>query len=98
MEIANQQGLSVSLLQCKMVSPLPEAEIKEFLASVDQVIVAELNYSGQFNQMIRSKFLVQTISLTKAEGLPFYAEEIAAKIKASCGRRTSRGLLRWRGS
>ena len=64
-------------------SRLPEADIQEFLInSVDQIIVAELNYGGQFNQIFRVKFLLPTHSLTKCEGLPFYAEEIAAKIKA----------------
>ncbi len=80
--LAAKEGIYVAQLQVKMVAPLPEAEIKEFLSSVEQVIVAELNFSGQFNNMLRSKFLVPTISLSKCEGLPFYAEEILAKIKA----------------
>jgi len=82
MEMINKEGGSVALLQCKMVSPIPEADVKEFLASVETVVVAEINHSGQFNQMIRSKFLVPTISFTKCEGLPFYAEEVYAKLKA----------------
>jgi 2-oxoglutarate ferredoxin oxidoreductase subunit alpha len=81
MNLANKEGLSVALLQCKMVFPLPEADILEFLSSVEQVVVAELNYAGQFNQIIRSKFLIPTLALTKCEGLPFYAEEILAKLK-----------------
>jgi 2-oxoglutarate ferredoxin oxidoreductase subunit alpha len=80
-ELATAQGISVAQLQLKMIAPLPEAEIKEFIASVEQVVVAELNYTGQLNQMIRGAFLVPTISLTKCEGLPFYAEEILAKLK-----------------
>jgi len=81
-DLAAKAGIPVAHLQMKMVSPLPEADVKEFLNSVEQVIIAEINYSGQFNQMFRSHFLVPTISLTKCEGLPFYAEEILAKIKS----------------
>jgi len=81
-EMATQQGYSVAQLQLKMVYPLPEADIREFLNSVEEVVVAELNFGGQLNQILRSKFLIPTHSLTKCEGLPFYAEEIAAKIKA----------------
>ncbi len=81
-EMAAKEGISVAHLQVKMVYPLPEADIKEFLASVDQVIVAELNYSGQYNLLFRSRYLIPTIAMTKCEGLPFYAEEILAKIKA----------------
>jgi 2-oxoglutarate ferredoxin oxidoreductase subunit alpha len=81
-DLAAKAGIPVAHLQMKMAYPLPENDIREFLSSVEQVIVAEINYSGQFNQIFRSKFLVPTISFTKCEGLPFYAEEILAKIKS----------------
>jgi 2-oxoglutarate ferredoxin oxidoreductase subunit alpha len=90
MELAAKEGISAALLQVKMIFPIPEAEIREFIESVEQVIVAELNYGGQYNQIFRSKFLIDSISLTKCEGLPFYAEEVAAKLKAvASGQRTS---------
>jgi 2-oxoglutarate/2-oxoacid ferredoxin oxidoreductase subunit alpha len=75
----------VSLLQVKMVFPLPEADIKEFLDSVDIVVVAELNYQGQYNQIFRSKFLKETISLTKCQGLPFFAEDVLQKLREVSG-------------
>lgn len=81
LEMARQAGISAAQLQVKMVYPLPEADIREFLSTVDQVIIAELNFIGQFNYLFRSKFLINTVSFAKAEGLPFYAEEIFAKIK-----------------
>lgn len=80
-DMAAKAGIPVAHLQVKMVYPLPEADINEFLGSVEQVVIAELNFGGQFNQIFRSKFLVPTIPLLKCEGLPFYAEEILAKIK-----------------
>lgn len=85
MELANQEGLSVTQLQLKMVCPLPEADLRNFFDSVEQAIVAELNHSGQVNQFIRSQFLIPTLSLTKSEGLPFYAEEILEKLRAVAG-------------
>ena len=81
-DLAAKAGIPVAHLQLKMVCPLPEADIRDFLSSVEEVIVAELNWSGQLNQIFRSKFLVPTIALTKCEGLPFYAEEIFAKLKS----------------
>jgi 2-oxoglutarate ferredoxin oxidoreductase subunit alpha len=85
MELAQKEGISVTQLQLKMVSPLPEADIKEFISSVDKVVVAELNYSGQLNQYLRSHFLVPSISYAKATGLPFYAEEILEKLREVAG-------------
>jgi 2-oxoglutarate ferredoxin oxidoreductase subunit alpha len=80
-ELAAADGISASLLQLKMVCPLPENDIRDFLGSVEKVIVAELNHSGQLNNMIRSKFLIDTIALNKCEGLPFFAEEVLEKIR-----------------
>jgi 2-oxoglutarate ferredoxin oxidoreductase subunit alpha len=85
MELAAKEGISVAQLQLKMVSPLPVADLKEFMQSVEKVVVAELNYSGQVNNLIRSQFLTPTISMTKCEGLPFYAEEVLEKLRAIHG-------------
>jgi 2-oxoglutarate ferredoxin oxidoreductase subunit alpha len=84
-ELAQKEGISVAQLQLKMVQPLPTADLKEFFESVEKVIVAELNYSGQVNGLIRSQFLIPTISMTKVEGLPFYAEEILNKLREVAG-------------
>jgi len=80
-DMAAKAGIPVAHLQLKMVYPLPEADVREFLGSVEEVIIAELNYSGQFNQIFRSHFLVPTIAFTKCEGLPFFAEEVFKKIQ-----------------
>jgi len=87
MEMAAKEGVSATQLQLKMIHPLPEADIKEFLASVEKVVVAELNYSGQLNKMIRSQFLVPSVSYGKASGLPFYAEEIYTKLCEIAGKK-----------
>ena len=78
---ANQLGYEVAALQVKMLHPLPDEEIRNFLSSVQQVIVPELNFTGQFNQIIRAKYLIPTIRLNKCAGMPFTPEEILNKIE-----------------
>jgi 2-oxoglutarate/2-oxoacid ferredoxin oxidoreductase subunit alpha len=85
MELAAAEGISVTQLQLKMVTPLPEAEVREFVNSVEKVVVAELNYSGQVNTFLRSQLLLPTISFTKATGMPFYADEILEKLREIAG-------------
>lgn len=79
--MANQQGYEVAALQVKMLYPLPDSEIKQFLDSVEHVIVPELNYTGQFSQLLRARYLINTIRLNKCAGLPFTPEEILNKIE-----------------
>lgn len=78
---ANQLGYEVAALQVKMLHPLPDEEIRNFLTSVQQVIIPELNFTGQFNQIIRAKYLIPTIRLNKCAGMPFTPEEILNKIE-----------------
>ncbi len=78
---ANQLGYEVAALQVKMLHPLPDEDIRHFLNSVQHVIIPELNYTGQFNQIIRAKYMVPTLSLNKCAGVPFTPEEILNKIE-----------------
>lgn len=70
------RGMECAHLQARILSPLPEEQIGEFLTQVDTVIVAELNYSGQFAKMLRSAFVRPFVQLNKATGLPFTAGDI----------------------
>jgi 2-oxoglutarate ferredoxin oxidoreductase subunit alpha len=58
--------------------PLPH-NIGEVLRSYRKVIVPELNM-GQLVKILRAEFLVDADSVTKIEGLPFFADELEAEI------------------
>ncbi|MBI3291603.1 MAG: 2-oxoacid:acceptor oxidoreductase subunit alpha [Elusimicrobia bacterium] len=78
---AHLLGYEVSALQLKMLHPLPDDEIRAFLSQVKQVIVPELNYTGQLAQLLRARYLIPTIQLNKCAGLPFAPEEILNKLE-----------------
>ncbi len=79
--MANRDGIEVAALTVKMLNPLPDEEIRHFLNSVEHVLIPELNYTGQFNQIIRAKYMIPTIPLNKCAGVPFTPEEIYNKIE-----------------
>ncbi len=83
---ANALGYEVAALQVKMLNPLPDEDIRHFLSQVQHVIVPELNYTGQFAQILRAKYLVPTINLNKCAGVPFTPEEILNKIEEVIGK------------
>jgi 2-oxoglutarate ferredoxin oxidoreductase subunit alpha len=78
---ANHAGIEVAALQVKMIHPLPDEEIRQFINSVEHVLIPELNYTGQLNQVIRAKYMISTIPLNKCAGVPFSPEEIYNKIE-----------------
>lgn len=78
---AHLLGYEVAALQIKMVHPLPDEEIRSFLSQVKQIIVPELNYTGQLAQLLRARYLIAPVQLNKCAGLPFAHEEILNKIE-----------------
>lgn len=79
--LAERRGLPVGALHPKVICPLPEDDIREFLKPVKRVIVPEVNYSGQFAKWLRGFFAVEVVSLAKAGGAPFSPKEVLTKIE-----------------
>lgn len=78
---ARAKGYKVAALHPKILSPLPERTIKEFIHSVQKVIVPECNYSGQLANLLGAKFGLQAIRVNKFGGIPFTAAEILRAIE-----------------
>ncbi len=75
---ARQEGLDVSHIQVRYLSPLPR-NLGELLAGFDGVLVPEMN-TGQFVRVLRSEFLIDAEGLNKVAGQPFKIGEILAAI------------------
>jgi len=74
--LAEQRGILFRHLQPKVLSPLPENQVRNFLSGLKQVIMVEENYTGQFAHFIKAKFGIKPVEIHKCEGVPFTPEEI----------------------
>jgi 2-oxoglutarate ferredoxin oxidoreductase subunit alpha len=79
-DIAAKQGLNAAQLHILLMNPLPENSIREFLKNKKTVVVAELNYTGQFAQRLRAALNIQVDSFTKCTGVPFTPYELLKHI------------------
>ncbi|MBI5834125.1 MAG: 2-oxoacid:acceptor oxidoreductase subunit alpha [Armatimonadetes bacterium] len=68
-------------LHLRLVWPLPVEEIMAFAATVKRVVVVELNFSGQLNQLIRAETLLPTELVRKFDGTVFTPGEIADQLR-----------------
>ena len=73
----------MSHLHLRYLNPLPK-DLGEILVIFKKIVIPELNL-GQLAMIIRSKFLVNAISLNKIQGKPFTQSEIYNKIKELIG-------------
>jgi 2-oxoglutarate ferredoxin oxidoreductase subunit alpha len=78
---ARAKGYKVAALHPRVLSPLPDRAIQDFMNSVKTVIVPENNYSGQLANLLGAKFGLQAIRLNKFGGIPFTAGEILRAIE-----------------
>ena len=75
-----EEGLDVSHIQVRYLWPLP-LNFGELLSKFDSILVPEMN-TGQFVEVIRSRFLIDAQRLNKVSGQPFKIKEIEEAIKA----------------
>ncbi|HEX6478697.1 MAG TPA: 2-oxoacid:acceptor oxidoreductase subunit alpha [Ktedonobacteraceae bacterium] len=78
---AQAKGYKVAALHPKILSPLPDRAIREFIRSVKTVIVPECNYSGQLANLLGARYGLQAIRVNKFGGIPFTAGEILQAIE-----------------
>ena len=78
---ARAKGYKVASLHPKILSPLPDRAIRDFIHSVKTVIVPECNYSGQLANLLGANYGLQAIRVNKFGGIPFTAGEILRKIE-----------------
>ncbi|HAH01219.1 MAG TPA: hypothetical protein DCL75_20760 [Ktedonobacter sp.] len=71
----------MAALHPKILSPLPDRTIRDFIRSVKSVIVPECNYSGQLANLLGAKYGLQAIRVNKFGGIPFTAGEILRAIE-----------------
>ena len=81
MNRALDQGYKVAAIHPRILSPLPQTQLSQFIASVRWVLVPEANYQGQFAHHLAAQLGVQPIRLSKIGGVPFTPGEILQKVE-----------------
>ncbi len=74
-------GLSVKALYPKLLFPVPVKAIRRFASTVKKVIIPELNYQGQFAELVAAHAGIDSIRFNLYGGLPFTPDQIRKKIK-----------------
>jgi 2-oxoglutarate ferredoxin oxidoreductase subunit alpha len=80
---ARQEGLPVSSIHLRWLNPLP-ADLGDVLGRFRRVLVPELNM-GQLAMIVRARYLIDAVSLSKVQGRPFTRNEILDRCRALVG-------------
>jgi 2-oxoglutarate ferredoxin oxidoreductase subunit alpha len=88
--LALAEGIRVKALVPRVLNPLPHREIRQFLGTVRQVLVPEMNFTGQFATILRSNYNIPTVGLTRVKGVPFTPREILESLRELAASETRR--------
>ncbi|GAC1394981.1 MAG: 2-oxoacid:acceptor oxidoreductase subunit alpha [Chloroflexota bacterium] len=79
--LATARGMAVSCLAPKMLWPLPDHQIEPFLAGKRLILVPEVNYSGQFADLLQARYTVRVRKVNTYGGVPFNVSQILDAIQ-----------------
>lgn len=82
-EDAHTKGIRVSCAHLRYINPFPK-NLGEVLQRFDKVLIPEMN-QGQLRLLIRARYLVDAVGLSKVEGQPFKTVEITEKMDELLG-------------
>lgn len=74
-----QTGQKVDHAHLVHINPFPQ-DLGAILARYKKILIPEMNM-GQLSMLVRSRYLVDAVSMTKVKGVPFTAREIQTKIQ-----------------
>jgi 2-oxoglutarate ferredoxin oxidoreductase subunit alpha len=86
---ARAEGIRCAAMKVVMLSPFPTHGVSAFLADCKEVLVPELNYEGQFANLMQAHVARQVTRLARVPGEPMKVEEILEEIRRLAGKSKS---------
>lgn len=86
---AQAEGIRCAAMKVVMLSPLPVGPITDFLADCKEVLVPELNYEGQFANLVTAATGRPVSRLNRVTGAPMKVEEILDHVRSLAKGRTA---------
>ena len=82
MYAAQAEGIRCSAMKVVMLSPLPVGPITDFLDDCNEVLVPELNYEGQFANLVSGAVGRPLHRFNRVTGMPMYVDDILERVRA----------------
>ena len=80
-ELAQERGIPVDAIAPRMVWPIPEHQIGEFVRSKRVLVVPEANYGGQYAQLLAVRYRRDMVRVNSYGGVPFKVAQILKVIE-----------------
>lgn len=75
------EGISACLLAPTMIIPLPDAHVGEFMRNKKHIIIPEVNYRGQFADIVQAKYPRPVVRVNVYGGRPMLVSGLADVVR-----------------
>jgi len=86
---ARGEGIRCAAMKVVMLSPFPTEAVAAFMADCKEVLVPELNYQGQFANLLQAHVAKPVTRLNRVSGEPMKVEEIIEEIRRLAGQKAA---------
>ncbi|OQY72855.1 MAG: hypothetical protein B6D47_04375, partial [Rhodocyclaceae bacterium UTPRO2] len=86
---ARGEGIRCAAMKVVMLSPFPTDGVAAFMADCKEVLVPELNYQGQFANLLQAHVARPVTRLARVPGEPMKVEEILEEIRRLAGKKAA---------
>ncbi|HEX2035844.1 MAG TPA: 2-oxoacid:acceptor oxidoreductase subunit alpha [Chloroflexota bacterium] len=76
-----KEGIEACLVAPKMVVPLPDAQLGEFMRTKRHIVVPEVNYRGQFADLLQARYPRPLVRVNVYGGRPMLVSELVGAIR-----------------
>ena len=82
---AQAEGISCAAMKVVMLSPLPIESLKEFFVDCDEILIPEVNYEGQFANLVSGALGKPVTRLNQTGGAPMAVADILGEVRRLAG-------------
>lgn len=81
MNRARRDGIRCAALKVRMLHPFPLESVSAFIDDCDVVLVPELNYQGQFANLVQAETCRRVVRYNRVTGTPMRVDDIYAEVR-----------------
>jgi 2-oxoglutarate ferredoxin oxidoreductase subunit alpha len=80
-DVAGERGIAVEALAPRMLWPIPDRQVEQFVRSKRVLIVPEVNYGGQYADLLAARYRRDLVRVNSYGGVPIKVERIVKAIE-----------------
>jgi 2-oxoglutarate ferredoxin oxidoreductase subunit alpha len=88
-----KEGIAACLIAPKMLVPLPEAQIGEFVRTKRHLIIPEVNYRGQLADLLQARFPRPAVRVNVYGGRPMLVGKLVEAVRRVAAGEVTEGRI-----